>query len=190
MTNTLKIPVKDLNQDMLEDIRQKYGTAMLEITRPAEAELGGLGEDGFWKIVGLFDWSKAGDDRAVVEPAVQALTQMPVSAIYRFDDILSEKLYMLDGERFARQIGEDAWKGEGSFFSVDNFLYARCCVMANGRKAFDTVLADPAAMPKDLTFEGLLFIAPEAYRRKTGKNLRYLPLFNIETFSNQEAWGN
>ena len=66
MTATLKIPVKDLNLEMLDDIRQKYGNAMLEITRPAEAEQGGLGEEGFWSIVGLFDWSKTGDDRAVV----------------------------------------------------------------------------------------------------------------------------
>lgn len=190
MTATLKIPVKDLSQEMLADIRQKYGNAMLEITRPAEAEPGGLGEEGFWDIVGLFDWSKAGDDRAVVEPAVQALSQMPVSAIYRFADLLSEKLYALDGEKYARQIGEDAWKGEDHFFSVDHFLYARCCVIANGREAFEIVLDDPAAMPKDLTFEGLLFISPEAYRQKTGKNFNYLPLFTMETFSNQTAWEN
>jgi hypothetical protein len=189
MTATLKIPVKDLSHEMLEDIRQKYGNAMLEITRPAEAEPGGLGDDTFWSLIDLLDWTKQGNDQLIIAPLVEALAQLPISAIYRFADILSEKLFALDDIRFARQIGRNAWIDETSSFSVDDFLYARCCVVANGRKAFETVLANPAEMPKDLTFEELLRIAPTAYRKKTNKTFNYLPLFNVETFSNQEAWG-
>ncbi len=45
-------------------------------------------------------------------------------------------------------------------------------------------------MPKDITFESLLYIADEAHQKKTGKPMRHVPAFNYETFFNSEGWGS
>jgi hypothetical protein len=133
------------------------------------------------------DWEKEGDDDAVLEPAIAFWAQGSVRHIFEFADILSEKLYGLDGLVFAQHIGTDAWQA-GRYFSVDNFLYARCCVVANGQKAYETVLADPSQMPKDFTFEALLYLPAAAYTRKTKNKYEYTPAFPIETYSNEQAW--
>ena len=74
----------------------------------------------FWKIIGKFDWEKEGDDRAVMEPAIRFLSQCSIKNIKVFHDILSEKLYALDGERYARQTGSNVYNENGPF-SVDVF---------------------------------------------------------------------
>ncbi|MCB9291542.1 MAG: hypothetical protein H6559_00185 [Lewinellaceae bacterium] len=59
-------------------------------------------------------------------------------------------------------------------------------LLAEGDKS---QLRPPAEMPKDLTFEALLYIPAEAYERKTGKKYDYSPGFPIETYSNEQGWG-
>jgi predicted DNA-binding WGR domain protein len=146
-----------------------------------------MSEDVFWRIIGLFNWKKLGDDEAVIEPAVNALSQMTVDDIQRFEDTLSEKLYALDTEACAREIGEGAYQSS-EHFSVDYFLYVRCVVVANGLAAFAAVIADPAEMPKDCDFEPLLWVARAAYERKTGGEFEYVPKVSYETFSNKAGW--
>jgi len=82
---------------------------------------------------------------------------------------------------------ESSWR-PGRPFSSDNFLYARACVVANGKAFYEKVLADPAQMPKDLTFEPLLSLARKAYQKKTGAAFDYFPTNSYETFSNPEGW--
>lgn len=53
-----------------------------------------------------------------------------MSMIYQFEDKLSEKLYQLDQKVFAEQGNENGYRSD-SHFSVDIFLYSRCCVVAN-----------------------------------------------------------
>ncbi len=52
-----------------------------------------MDEEIFWEIIKSFNWDKTGDDAAVLRPAVKRLASMTVEDIYKFDDILSEKLY-------------------------------------------------------------------------------------------------
>jgi hypothetical protein len=145
-------------------------------------------EATFWMIISLFDWEYAGDDKAVVEPAIVALSQLSESEIIGFSETLAEKLYLLDTKQHAVQIGEEAYAGDESYFSVDWFLYARCVVVANGKGLFETVLADPREFPNDLEFESLLYIADTAYERKTGRNLEHSTKYSYETYSNQSGW--
>jgi Protein of unknown function (DUF4240) len=145
-------------------------------------------EDEFWAIISKLDWNQK-NDAQIIEPAVKALSDKPISAIYYFQNLLSEKLYNLDTKVFAKNIGKNAYSS-GKFFSVDNFLYARCCVIANGREAYEFVINDPIQMPKNITFEALLSLAKDAYHRKTGQTMRYAPSFSIETFSNKLGWAN
>jgi predicted DNA-binding WGR domain protein len=148
-----------------------------------------MSEDVFWRIIGLFNWKKSGDDEAVIEPAVKTLARMTVDDIKRFEGLLTEKLYALDTEAHAREIGEEAFQ-PGKYFSPDWFLYVRCCVVANGRVFFETVLANPTEMPKDMEFESLLSVGPTAFERKTGEEFDYVSTLSYETFSNRNGWPN
>jgi len=145
-------------------------------------------EKDFWGIIAKLDWKRTGDDEAVIAPAVKALSRRNVADIESFYDILSAKLHSLDGEAWARQTGDDSYKGRGKHFSVDMFLYARCCVVANGKKTYEAILGDPKEMPKDMDFEPLLWIAEEAHQKKTGQEFDFQSKLGYETFSNRKGW--
>ncbi|PWT98206.1 MAG: hypothetical protein C5B53_07050 [Candidatus Melainabacteria bacterium] len=160
----------------------------------AECDLGvrateSFAEERFWQIIERLDWQKNGDDTAVIEPAVSALAAMAPEEILGFAEQLAEKLYMLDGQAYACEIGRDSYKGVRGDFSKNWFLYVRCCVVANGRDFYQEVLSDPKEMPKDMEFQSLLAIAAKAYKRKTGRRFNYATKYNYETFSNKELWG-
>jgi predicted DNA-binding WGR domain protein len=148
-----------------------------------------MNEDIFWEIISSFNWKKTGDDDAVLRPALKRLVSMAVDDIQQFAEILAEKLYNLDGLVYASNIGPDSYKSEDEFFSNDYFLYVRCCVVANGKEYYESVLADPTQMPKEMDFEALLYLADEAYNKKMKTEDENLDTkLSFETFSNIEAW--
>lgn len=147
-----------------------------------------MDEVGFWKLIAQLDWSKTGDDDAVCAPVVAALAAQPVEAIEAFEELLAQKLHALDTEAHAREIGEEAFEGSKEHFSADWFLYVRCCVVANGRKTYEAVLADPKRMPKDMEFEALLQIASAAFEQKTGRPFEFTASVSYETFANTAGW--
>jgi hypothetical protein len=187
-----RIKLNDLDGHFLKKLQTEHANQQVELEirvhqlENATTSLA-MNEEEFWKIIELLDWEKTGDDEAVLLPAVDYLSQLEVEAIKKFQDILSEKLYHLDGQKYAEQTGENAYTEKGSF-SVDVFLYTRCCVVANGKEYYEHVLENPKDMPKDLTFESLLYLANEAYFKKTKEKLSYVPAYNFETFFNLEGW--
>ena len=142
----------------------------------------------FWKLIASLDWEKTGNDRAVVEPVVKALAAMDITAIEGFENRLSEKLHSLDTEAHAREIGENAYVAPDKHFSVDWFLYARCCVIANGQEFYEHVLTDPRNWPKDMEFEAILYVAGSAYESKTGEEFSYSAPVSYETYTNTSGW--
>jgi hypothetical protein len=186
MTATFQIRTDNLNDHFINGLREKFGEAELEINVKSTSRKDILSETQFWQIISLLDWSKTEND-AILAPAIAHLAQLPISFMYQFDDKIAEKLFRLDAKNLAENIGEDAYKPE-HYFSVDNFLYARCCVVANGKQFYDSVLSNPTLMPKDLTFEPLLSIASDAYFLKTGRKFEYVATTPIETYSNKALW--
>ena len=182
------LSVDSLTNNFLETLKEQYPHAQLDIRVETTTTFEGLTEKEFWKIIACFDWSDSENDESVIEKAIQVLSEKPVRFIYEFQDILSEKLFALDTLAHAENTGENAWQGKNADFSADEFLYARCCVVANGENFYKKVLHQPDLMPKDLTFESLLTLAHKAYMTKTGKQFRYVPTHNIETFSNSNGW--
>jgi len=142
----------------------------------------------FWLIISLFDWSKSGNDAAVIEPAVAELSKKSEPEIVAFEEILAQKLYALDTVAHAKEIGEEAYVGNSKHFSSDWFLYSRCAVVANGLTVYERVLANPKTFPKDLEFEAILSVGPAAYKRKTGKEFSHVTKFDYETYSNKAGW--
>lgn len=189
MSSVIKLPLRSLSEEVVQELKEKYPDAEISIELHQDRNKTPLSEKRFWEIIALLDWTKEGDDDLIVEPAVSHLAEGPIRHIFEFADILSEKLYALDAKKYAKHIGEDAWDAD-SYFSVDNFLYARCCVVANGKELYHQVLENPETMPKDLTFEALLYIPSDAFERKTEKDYDYIPAFNFETYSNEEGWAD
>jgi hypothetical protein len=80
-----------------KDLEEKAGaSARVEIRVESSKHGEGLfTEEQFWQLVELFDWKQK--KRAdIIQPAVTALSAMPVSAIYLFEDLLSKMLFDID----------------------------------------------------------------------------------------------
>ncbi len=149
-----------------------------------------LDEQQFWKIIQLLDWDEQGDDDAVMAPALAALAEMDELDICEFDSLLCEKLHALDTRAHCRACyaGELDPDDGDDYISADDFLYARCVVVANGFEFYSKVLADPTQMPQDMEFEALLSLAAEAYEQKTGQSYDFVPAISCESFQNEEGW--
>ncbi len=185
MTAVLKMDIQELDTKFVEDLKHQFASSDVEIhivDKPTNHPT--LTTDDFWAIIEQLDWTKEGDDAAVVEPVIELLKNRPLAHIYRFADILSDKLWHLDTSNHAQVFLNDP---EDGYFSVDDFLYTRCAVVANGKDFYQNVLNNPSEMPTDLTFEPLLYVALHAYKRKTGKEFMFIPALNYETYSNNKA---
>lgn len=147
-----------------------------------------LSEVEFWDIIDLLNWDEEGNDDAVMEPAVNFLSLKSEKQICAFQEILTNKLYEIDGEAFAREIGKDSFQGQDKYFSREWFLAARCCAVANGQVFYEEIVEEPGLMPKDLGFAALSTLAPRAYRKKTGKDFTYLPCKSEQSMSNLDLW--
>jgi hypothetical protein len=147
-----------------------------------------MSDERFWQLIDLLNWDAEGNDTAVIEPAVDALSGLTDEDICGFMETLASKLFLLDAEKFARHIGRESYRSKNEYFSKSWFLNVRCCACANGEDLFEDIIDTPENMPKDLGFRAICRIAPEAYFRKTGQKLTYTPSRSIETFSNKDGW--
>jgi predicted DNA-binding WGR domain protein len=145
-----------------------------------------MDEPLFWEILSLLNWKKAGNDDAVLLPAEKRLATLSLEDIFAFEDILAEKLYQLDGEKYAVA----CYPGQHpSSISADAFLYDRCSVLCNGPAFYEKVVQDPTKWPVGLEFESLLYLAGKAYARKTGQDdFPHTTRVSYETGSNTAGW--
>ncbi|NUQ26593.1 MAG: DUF4240 domain-containing protein [Saprospiraceae bacterium] len=186
MTTVLKVNINDINSQFFIDLSEKIAASTeIEIRIPHKKHTKELfADEQFWQIIHAFDWSKT-DAEEIMAPAVDQLAAMPIVNIYLFADKLSEKLFLLDtrthGDAYLANEGDD-------YLSVDDFLYIRCAVVAEGKEYFEHVAANPSEFPDEISFEPLLSLAHRAYEKKTGRKFEYYPAISYETYSNKEAW--
>lgn len=164
-------PARDVIAKFLKELKKKFGkSAEVEIRAKEGAEVPTLSDDLFWKIIDSFDWSKkTGSD--VLALGVEKLAEQETVFIYLFADALHEKLAQLNTKVHAKAFAE---KQKGKF-SADDFLYARCGVIAEGQDCFKKILKTPSEIPTDIIFEALLNLPSKAYNLKTGKDFNYNP---------------
>jgi len=189
MTTLLEIPLREVSTSDIQALKSKYPEAMLRVEAEDNLHSGNMDEAQFWAIIDLLDWRTLKAD-SIMAPAIEALSHFSTENIHAFHEIMNEKLFSLDGHRFAEQLGSNHYPPtEGKHFSADGFLYARCCVVANGEIFYESVLADPSKMPKEYGFESLLYLPNKAWQLKTGRdNYDYFPKTWSETFSNPTGW--
>jgi cobalamin biosynthesis Co2+ chelatase CbiK len=73
----------------------------------------------FWELIALIDVSalEGGEEHKAVEPLQAVLSTKSEQALFAFEEVISQKLYVIDGEEFADCAGD-------SGDSDDGFLYA------------------------------------------------------------------
>ena len=178
----------DLN--MANDVLRARGLPVAPVpSAPSRDDVdrvtGVMSEDDFWKAIQRLDWS--GDtDEQVVAPLLKYLVKQSVASIAGFHRKLCEKLFALDREEFAREIGEHSYGS--SRFSPDHFLDLRCAAVGRGRTFYDELLSDPSRMIRDRDLEALATVAEEAYEEKVGRAVVFLGAKSYETFSNRQGW--
>jgi hypothetical protein len=144
----------------------------------------GRDERTFWTFINLVDRRLLVEDEdGAVEPLIEALAKLRPGEIAAFEEHLAQRLYALDGRRYADEAGAS---GE----SADGFLYVRCFVVAQGEAEFRRVLENPVRMPKspDAWCEALLGVASEAYEQVTGEAATLATSVSYETGSNRDQW--
>lgn len=189
MHTLFEVQLRDIAPSSIHDWQTRFPNATVRLENHEAPKSEQKDEAFFWSIIDTLDWTK--NNRAdVLELAILALSKQPKSAIEKFHDLLNEKLFVLDGLKFASELGSNRFSEPGDLhFSVDDFLYSRCGVVANGRDFFETVLANPKRIPKEFTFEQLLYLPERAWKLKTGKDdYSHFPEIWCETFSNPAGW--
>jgi hypothetical protein len=149
-----------------------------------------MNERVFWEIISLLAWENIGDDDAVIEPAIDALAAMDREDIFKFNDMLSEKLHALDTRAHCKACyaGELDPDDGDDYISADDFLYSRCVVVANGQDFYRSVVEDPSRMPQSLEFEALLSLRDAAFEQKTGQPYEHVSPVSYESFQNSVGW--
>lgn len=177
------IKSSDLNQEAINAIQERFGDAQLVINVESSKHKEMFTEESCWALIKQLDWNE-GDDEQIVAPLISSLVDESVAHIYQFSDWLAKKLWLLDTPAYAKNmIAQD------DFLSVDDFLYARCAVVANGETYYGTVLNNPEQFPTTVTFLSLLYAPLVAFEKKTKEEMVYIPLYNYETYGNKKAWG-
>lgn len=184
-----RVKLKDLDTEYIQQLKSDQNDGETEVSIWISGSKNMMSDEQFWGIISMFDWTED-NSKDVIQAAVLFLKQMSVKEIKAFENTLSKKLYQLDGLEYAKNTDGNAYKGEGQSFSSDVFLYARCAVVAKGKKVFDNIIEQPETMLKNETFEQLLSLSNQAYKLKTEKEFDYIPAYIYETFANAEGWGN
>lgn len=152
-----------------------------------------MDEQKFWSIISMLDWDQTGDDTAVLEPAAEYLAEESDEDIAQFYEILSRLLYGIDGIAWAQHMSDAPVVDGDPYYSPDDFLNARCYVVADGEETYYEVLENPEQMPQNMGFEALLHLCDLAWEHKHGSDPDFEEFFHeaeydYESFSNDEQW--
>jgi hypothetical protein len=186
MTRVLNISLEELSSQNISDLKAAFGNAAeVEIRLREDSPADQLfSEAEFWELIDRIAWSCKRPEEKVA-PLVKALADMPVSSICLFADRLSKCLHDLDTRAHAMAYAANEPEG---FISADDFLYARCAVVAEGKAYYEKVREDPSLMPDEIVFEPLLYAADDAFEIKMGTAFNYRPAYPYETGANEAGW--
>ncbi len=99
-----RVKLKDLDTEYIQKLKSKQKEGDADVTIWISGSKNMLEDEAFWHIISLLDWTKEYSNE-VIEPAVRFLAQCPIKKIKAFENSLSEKLYLLDGLEYAKNMG-------------------------------------------------------------------------------------
>ena len=136
-----------------------------------------MNKDEFWKLIDSSRKKSKGDLDEQVDILRRQLQQLEASEIVQFDKIFRKY--------WARAYTWDLWGAAyiiGGGCSDDGFLDFRAWLISKGEKVYESALKDPESLLKvvkeeddDCQFEGLQYVASEAWEAKTGKGMNDFP---------------
>ena len=142
--------------------------------------------DLFWETMELCDWDHEGDDDRVLLPVIQYLSAKDDSAIFEFEDQMSELLFALDTKWLAMQCESIC-----GYWGEDDFLYSRCVALVNGETFYNEVLSGEQEVIWNMEFESLLYVSARAWaikHQREESEFPYCSPVSYETGSNVDAW--
>jgi len=184
--SVLQIPSNPTIDELIDNLSQLdtptlnyLVTSLSQVQRERES-VTMMKEAEFWNLLTKINWRKEND-----KAKSQTLATYSTAKIFQFSERLAFLLHQLDSPEFTKIL-----KQTDLGFSADTFLYARCFVVAKGKRFYEAVHKQPLKMPTDGYFERLLYVAEDAYQLKTNQTYSYIPSTNYESFFNQELWGD
>jgi hypothetical protein len=136
-------------------------------------------EENFWELIDLIDWRHEPSRENMLKMIKAGLRREVPEEVEKFQEILVEKLRVLDTPDF--------WKATKET-SGDSFLYIRLYVVGKGKNYFLNVCSRRIKMPDyNHWFEGLLSVARLIYQERTGREMPENGKMSAESFRS-EAW--
>ena len=139
----------------------------------------------FWQIMKRCDWSKEGDDDAVLEPMIKYLSTRKDEEIFDFHQTMATYLYQIDGTRWFNDYAQEPNPTRAGF------LYCRCVALINGKSFYNAVKNGEEALDGTLEFETILYVATLAWAKKhqcDPLTYPYRPSVSSISGSNQMQW--
>ncbi|MGV3586664.1 MAG: DUF4240 domain-containing protein [Adhaeribacter sp.] len=124
----------------------------------------------FWILIDKAVEFSNGNDNSKEDFLIAELSIMSLEEIKNFEFALRKSL--IDADDYKVLAAAKIIEG---YVSDDSYLYFRCWLIGQGRKVYDETLKNPDYLAKVVKegefadFESLLYVATEAYSRKTGK---------------------
>jgi hypothetical protein len=126
--------------------------------------------DEFWELIDKSTHESRGEKQAQIAFISAFLIRIDPKHIFDFEEILRRKIIECDDFKIMA-----AAKIIDGYVTDDSYLYFRCWLISKGKVAFERALENPDSLAEwveqDETydFEDLLYVATEAYSKKTGK---------------------
>ena len=124
----------------------------------------------FWKIIN-YSLTKSQQNSSLQDKMIiEKLATYSPEQIIDFEIILRQTINQADD--FKVMAVEKIIEG---YVSDDPYLYFRCWLIGQGENTFNETIKNPEFLAEivnkqtDTNFEGLLYVATEAYKQKTGK---------------------
>jgi len=124
----------------------------------------------FWSLIDKAVESSHGDNELKEEFLTSELTKLSLEEIKDFE--IAYRKAVIDADDFKIMAAAKIIEG---YVSDDSYLYFRNWIIGQGKKVYDETLKKPDYLAKvveegeSTDFESLLYVATEAYSRKTGK---------------------
>lgn len=187
--SVISIPPNPSIDELIDNLSQldsptlDYIVSSLHKVQKQRTEQTMMSENEFWRLLQKIDWTQR-QDIDKLKPLIKTLTVHSTTKIFQFSERLAFLLHQIDGPAFAKTLE----KGDLGY-SADSFLYARCFVVAKGKKFYHTVQSNAKNMPFESYLEALLYVPKQAYELKTKQVYTYIPSINYESFFNEDLWG-
>lgn len=129
-----------------------------------------INTDKFWLLVNNAVKASNGDNSVKEQYLTTELTKLSLDEIKDFE--IAFRKAIIDADDFKIMAAQKIIEG---YVSDDSYLYFRCWLIGQGKTIYTEALKDPEYLASIVNkgdicdFEGIMYVATNAYSKKTGK---------------------